>query len=876
MRRTLYWALLLFILLASFTTFRVHSLPIPSYAEPSISNMAERTSVGTLEKPIVEKHRITSAELERLKQSIGAWQANRGYNQSIYDKGTGLRPPTDDEWAAIMSNSFMVENVSVGSVIQATSSVDLTTTPWFPPIGNQSGQSSCVAWAVGYYTKTFQEAREHNWNLSGAPADKIMSPSFIYNLINYGENIGTSYYDAIQLVCTVGACSLARMPYNASDCTSWPSEQAWEEAMLYRGGESSYCYMDLQNDTDLINLKNWIASKNLAILGVDAGKIRDPVGGTSRLDGNDMLTLDNYVPLGPNHAGTIVGYNDNFAYTEEGQTHYGAFKIANSWGIGGWENVYDGCYWISYEAMKQRVQSCMFYGDRIDYKPELIASFEMNHTKRDECGITVGIGDANTPIVTKSFNSYIHGGSLPFSPNKILFDITEFRDIVDIDAQQCFLSVIDLGSPTTGTILCFTINNGVSADLRLATINYQYVYANLTLHLRLNVPGDFPTIQMGINAAYTRGNTISVAPGTYYENIVLNKSISLIGADMNTTIIDGNFTENVINITAPDVSVNGFTVQKGINAGVYVVSTGSILSGNIIINNGYGLILNCSSYNNISRNNIATNSFFGLYSADSSGNSIYHNNFLFNSQQACSNSSANLWDHDYPSGGNYWSDYAGVDDIKRGRYQNETGSDGVGDFSYVVGSDEHLSAIDRYPLMKPYTGHHDVGISRINAPRTVIGQVFMVNISVTILNYGINTEIFNVTAYANTTVLAKFIRVTLEGRNSTDLLFAWDTNSSEKGTCPNFRVMVDTVPGETDSTDNTEAFYSAVFITMPGDVDGDRIVDVFDAILLAGHYGEQQPWLHPAMDANVDIDGNGIIDINDRVLFTMHFGEYLP
>ena len=61
--------------------------------------------------------------------------------------------------------------------------------------------------------------------------------------------------------------------------------------------------------------------------------------------------------------------------------------------------------------------------------------------------------------------------------------------------------------------------------------------------------------------------------------------------------------------------------------------------------------------------------------------------------QAVAGGSANVWDDGYPSGGNYWSSYNGTD-VLRGTYQNETGSDGIGDMPYGQ---------DRYPLMNPWT-----------------------------------------------------------------------------------------------------------------------------------------------------------------------------
>jgi nitrous oxidase accessory protein NosD len=63
---------------------------------------------------------------------------------------------------------------------------------------------------------------------------------------------------------------------------------------------------------------------------------------------------------------------------------------------------------------------------------------------------------------------------------------------------------------------------------------------------------------------------------------------------------------------------------------------------------------------------------------------------------------SNTWDNGYPSGGNYWSDYSGVDEYS-GPYQNETGSDGIGDTPYII--DE--KNCDRYPLITPFRSEID-------------------------------------------------------------------------------------------------------------------------------------------------------------------------
>ncbi len=88
------------------------------------------------------------------------------------------------------------------------------------------------------------------------------------------------------------------------------------------------------------------------------------------------------------------------------------------------------------------------------------------------------------------------------------------------------------------------------------------------------------------------GDTIYIPSGTYYENIVIDKSISLVGEDRDTTIIDGSGVGDVVFISADWVNITGFTIR---NSGVFTIS---YYEAGIDINSKYVTITD----NNISNN----------------------------------------------------------------------------------------------------------------------------------------------------------------------------------------------------------------------------------------------------------------------------------
>ena len=138
--------------------------------------------------------------------------------------------------------------------------------------------------------------------------------------------------------------------------------------------------------------------------------------------------------------------------------------------------------------------------------------------------------------------------------------------------------------------------------------------------------GDFCDIQDAINAANS-GDSIKVSPGIFYEHLVVNKSVALIGENSSTSIIDGNGTGTVITVRANSVYISGLTIQKSGEHlhGVFLDgSTNSTIWGNIIVDNYYGVWLN-NSEKNLVEDNLVHGNIWGIYLQDSRKNVIQRN-----------------------------------------------------------------------------------------------------------------------------------------------------------------------------------------------------------------------------------------------------------
>jgi parallel beta-helix repeat protein len=237
-------------------------------------------------------------------------------------------------------------------------------------------------------------------------------------------------------------------------------------------------------------------------------------------------------------------------------------------------------------------------------------------------------------------------------------------------------------------------------------------------------PGNYTRIQDAINDSMN-GDTVFVYDDSspYYENIIMDKSIFLIGENRNTTIIDGVTGGDVVSVQTDGVTISEFSIQYHctypssdiaikanhtsisqtimISNNWYGISLLSCCDTNIVdnhISNKYaGISLNVFSNNNTISGNDLSNNNYGLEIESSSFNHIFYNNFMNNTINAFDNGS-NTWNSEYPSAGNYWDNYTGID-VLWGQNQDTNGSDGVGDTPVSLPGGGN---IDRYPLMEPY------------------------------------------------------------------------------------------------------------------------------------------------------------------------------
>lgn len=147
----------------------------------------------------------------------------------------------------------------------------------------------------------------------------------------------------------------------------------------------------------------------------------------------------------------------------------------------------------------------------------------------------------------------------------------------------------------------------------------------------LIIPDDHLTIQGAINSA-GKGDTVFVRSGVYYENVVVNKTLALIGEGRENTVIDANHTGSVVTIAADDILLTGLTIRNSednYHCGVGVWNVLGIYVSECNVDNNFRGFDFSNSQNCILRNNsISNNVNTGIWMSGPCKNNTFHQNII--------------------------------------------------------------------------------------------------------------------------------------------------------------------------------------------------------------------------------------------------------
>ncbi len=295
-----------------------------------------------------------------------------------------------------------------------------------------------------------------------------------------------------------------------------------------------------------------------------------------------------------------------------------------------------------------------------------------NCSLNNDAGILLWSSSESNTISNNNCSNNKYGIYLWRSPNNEIYNNnisnSQVYGIILFDSSDTYITDNNINS------------NGIDGIVLLISSNIEISnnkFINDGIFLGSNVASENLSY---FNTHIIENNTINEKPIYYYKDTSGIK----VPEDAGSVIL-----ANCDNMTVENINTSFGSV------GIELAYTeNSKISNNEASNNVRGIYLHYSSNNNISENN-ALNNIVGVYPYHSSNNKIYHNNFIDNSRQAyVAGGSGNLFDDGYPSGGNYWSDYTGVD-LYSGLNQDQPGSDGIGDTPYTFSGGQ-----DNYPFMR--------------------------------------------------------------------------------------------------------------------------------------------------------------------------------
>jgi hypothetical protein len=259
---------------------------------------------------------------------------------------------------------------------------------------------------------------------------------------------------------------MADCPYDTLDYLTWPTEQAYVNALDFRA--DSAFWFDVRDPNFVGLIRQHLANGNSCVTGI---VIYSNFWDIHNYNNTYTLTDMQGNPIS-GHAVTIVGYDDTIT-TRDGS---GAFRLVNSMGTA-WGD--SGYFWMSYQAT---ADTRIVYGyacyvtDLIDYEPVLIGTVRFSHPTRDRVGIRFGVGTPESSLWHKDFRSWRwvrQDRAFPY--RRIPFDLTDGAPwLTGGPEDTLYLSCLDdTADSRTGSVDMFEVKHlgwqiqGVSTEMPL-------------------------------------------------------------------------------------------------------------------------------------------------------------------------------------------------------------------------------------------------------------------------------------------------------------------------------------------------------------------------------------------------------------------------
>jgi hypothetical protein len=152
----------------------------------------------------------------------------------------------------------------------------------------------------------------------------------------------------------------------------------------------------------------------------------------------------------------------------------------------------------------------------------------------------------------------------------------------------------------------------------------------------------------------------------------------------------------------------------------------------------------------------------------------------------------------------------------------------------------------------------------------MLGGIFTAN--ATVHNGLTQTATYNISVYANKTVIGKTTGINIAAGANTTQTFTWNTTSAPYG---NY-IITAQLSGNITVSGNKCTFSasytgSTVLVTLAGDFNGDRKVDSTDFVIFLAAYGFSTG--QPAYNSACDLNHDGIVNYADFVIFLANYGK---